>query len=188
MRLVSKSQYKRMPWKNGQGFTDEIAISPEGAVFPDEPFLWRLSAATVSKANTFSQFRGCDRWLAILQGSGLVLNGKPLQSGECVRFFGEDTVACAPIAGEVTDIGLIFDRTKVEARMEFRSLDSGANVLDLVGERHYIVCARGEFSYQEMQVFEGDTIEVMGSTAIPIQTTSEAMAIVVSICGTALVL
>lgn len=177
-----------MPWKNGQGFTDEIAISPEGAVFPDEQFLWRLSAATVSKANTFSQFRGCDRWLAILQGSGLVLNGKPLQSGECVRFFGEDTVACAPIAGEVTDIGLIFDRAKVEARMEFRSLASGVNALELVGERHYIVCARGSFTCQETHLDEGDTIEVMGSTAIPIQTTSEAMAIVVSICGTALVL
>ncbi len=183
MKLIRKSQYKRMPWKNGQGFTDEIAISPEGVVFPGEPFVWRLSAATVSAPNTFSQFLGCDRWLAILQGSGLVLNGKPLQSGECVRFSGEDTVTCAPIAGEVTDIGLIFDRAKVEARMVYRSLPSGVNVLEPTGERHYIVCARGSFICQETHIDEGDTLEVMRSIAIPITVLSDTTAIVVSICG-----
>ncbi len=105
-----------------------------------------------------------------------------------MRFSGEDPVACVPLAGEVTDLGLIFERTKVEARMESRQLALGVSVLGLVGDLHYVVCARGAFGYQELQVFEGDTIEVMGSTAIPIQTTSEAMAIVVSLCGTALVL
>lgn len=182
MKLIRKSQYKRMPWKNGQGFTDEIAISPEGATFPLEPFIWRLSAATVSTVNTFSQFPGYDRWLAILKGDGLVLNGKPLRSGECVRFAGEDAVACAPTAGEVTDIGLIFDRAKVEARMEFGQLAPGLTTLELVGDRHYVVCARGAFGYQKLQAGEGDTLEVMGSTAIPITVLSDTTAIVISIC------
>lgn len=169
MKLIRKSQYRRMPWKNGQGFTDEIAISPDGAAFPNEPFVWRLSAATISTANTFSQFPGYDRWLAILRGPGLVLDGKPLRLGECVRFAGEETFSCAPIADEVTDIGLIFDRVQIDAQMERKSFIRGQHRLELRTGFHFMICTRGRFECRGLHVETGDTLQAAATSSFAIE-------------------
>ena len=60
-----------VPWRNGGGFTREIAVH----VAADDPsrILWRVSAATVAAAGPFSMFEGIDRTLAVLEGNGLVL-------------------------------------------------------------------------------------------------------------------
>ena len=60
-----------VPWRNGGGFTREIAVS-NGA---DSPFgiLWRVSAATVAAAGPFSRFEGIDRTIVVIEGNGLVL-------------------------------------------------------------------------------------------------------------------
>jgi len=60
-----------VPWRNGGGFTREIAVS-NGA---DSPFdiLWRVSAATVAAAGPFSRFEGIDRTIVVTAGKGLVL-------------------------------------------------------------------------------------------------------------------
>ena len=60
-----------VPWRNGGGFTREIAV--DGEAHPPSGFLWRVSAATVAAAGPFSRFEGIDRTIAVLEGNGLVL-------------------------------------------------------------------------------------------------------------------
>jgi environmental stress-induced protein Ves len=75
-----------MPWKNGLGRTEQIEIFPEKSIFPGEDFLWRISSAKVQGASPFSQFPGCDRWLMVLGGQGLLLDGAPLFPEEPIHF------------------------------------------------------------------------------------------------------
>ncbi len=66
------------PWKNGAGFTREIAVGPQGAGASE--FDWRLSLAEVERAAPFSAFPGIDRCIVLLRGAGMRLRsvGKEL--------------------------------------------------------------------------------------------------------------
>jgi uncharacterized protein len=56
IRLLQPGDYRRMPWKNGQGTTTEIAVSPKDAGLEGKSFDWRVSIATVEKDCEFSRF------------------------------------------------------------------------------------------------------------------------------------
>jgi uncharacterized protein len=71
MRVIAKSSYRSMPWKNGGGETTEIIVSPLGASLDD--FDWRISMASIASDGPFSLFTGIDRTLSILAGQGLEL-------------------------------------------------------------------------------------------------------------------
>jgi len=148
-----------MPWKNGLGFTDEIAIWPEGAKFPADPFDWRLSSATVSNPGPFSVFNHCDRWLTVIEGNGLTLNDRPLFYGECRRMSGENPSHCELIDGSVIDFGLIFDRRACDAEMQFVAAEKGILSLDLgVAISGYLFLCRGKLSCESKTVHEGETV------------------------------
>jgi uncharacterized protein len=51
MRVLTPSDYKRMPWKNGGGETTEIAVFPPGASL--DAIAWRLSMASVAADGPF---------------------------------------------------------------------------------------------------------------------------------------
>ena len=69
MKHLAAAGYRRMPWKNGQGVTREIAREPaEG-----EDFLWRLSIAEVAASGDFSLFPGYDRTITLIEGAGMRL-------------------------------------------------------------------------------------------------------------------
>lgn len=67
-QLFRRRSFKRVPWKNGQGFTEEIVHSQTA------PFLWRLSIAEVNQSGPFSEFNGYQRNITALCGDGMVLN------------------------------------------------------------------------------------------------------------------
>src|SRR5258707_14720415 len=67
-RVLSPSDYRRMPWKNGGGHTHEIAAHPEGAGMA--AFAWRVSIAEIAQDGPFSSFPGVDRTLVLLAGNG----------------------------------------------------------------------------------------------------------------------
>lgn len=105
-----------MPWKNGGGVTREIAKETEG-----ERILWRLSMAEVASDCPFSSFPGLTRILTVIRGAGLVLRtpegvmtAEPMQP---VRFSGDLPVDCTRIAGNVTDLNVIFDSARIAARV-----------------------------------------------------------------------
>jgi environmental stress-induced protein Ves len=128
MAVIRSSDYKKMPWKNGLGFTAEIDRFPQG----EGPYLWRLSRAEISAAGPFSVFAGFDRWLAVVSGEGLRLNNINLVPLRPMRFSGDEAVECGLLGGSVTDLGLIFDRSKVNAEMKYFTNSKVA----LPGERY----------------------------------------------------
>lgn len=112
------------------GETAEIDRVPAG----EGAYLWRLSQAWVRCESPFSRFPGYDRWLAVWQGEGLLLNDRALPPLAPWRFKGEDEIQCRPVGGEVVDVGLIFDRARVDATM---SVVAGQVTLDRPGV-HYL--------------------------------------------------
>ncbi len=115
MRVVRSSEYRRMRWKNGQGETAEIAISPPAATVDD--FDWRISMARIEADGPFSRFPGVDRTLAVVAGSGLELavDGRQpvtLFAGSAPYPFPGDSAAYAALrAGVVTDLNVMTLRT-----------------------------------------------------------------------------
>ncbi len=70
LTTFSPDQFKTIAWKNGQGETTELAISPNGTL---ADFDWRLSIASVNENGPFSDFSGYDRQLILLNGDGIKL-------------------------------------------------------------------------------------------------------------------
>lgn len=111
-RRIEPSNYRRMPWKNGQGVTFEIARVPDR-----DDYDWRLSQAEVSQDGEFSQFPGYDRLLVVTQGEGLWIDGQRLDLLMPFQFAGDDVRTCRLVSGPVRDLGLIYDRKKFRAEM-----------------------------------------------------------------------
>ena len=107
-----------MPWKNGKGTTRELLIEPEGALFPRDPFLWRLSSAPIRESTVFSQFPGYARLLMVLTGEGLQINGTPLLPLQMLSFSGDEITEAKLASSEVLDLGLIYDPKRVRAAMK----------------------------------------------------------------------
>jgi hypothetical protein len=112
-RVLSPSDYRRMPWKNGGGHTTEIAVHPPGAGFAS--FTWRVSMADVLQDGPFSPFSGIDRTLVLLAGAGMRLtgDGEPLElrtTFEPVGFSGDRALTCNLVAGPVRDFNLMVRR------------------------------------------------------------------------------
>lgn len=67
--VLPQADYRRMRWKNGAGWTTELAQAPAG----DGGFAWRVSIAEVDADGDFSAFPGVDRSLMVLSGEGMAL-------------------------------------------------------------------------------------------------------------------
>ncbi len=70
MRIIAPENFKNVPWKNGLGYTLELAISANSTL---ANFDWRLSIATVSENGLFSDFSGYSRNLVLIDGEGISL-------------------------------------------------------------------------------------------------------------------
>ena len=64
--LLRAANRKLVPWKNGAGVTEEVAVCPSGAGYDN--FLWRLSIATISGESAFSILPGVRRLFSALEG------------------------------------------------------------------------------------------------------------------------
>jgi environmental stress-induced protein Ves len=73
VQVIRAADCPPIPWKNGGGTTQEIAVFPPGAGMDD--FLWRLRMAMVEQPGPFSAFSGIDRTLAVMEGT-LQLTGE----------------------------------------------------------------------------------------------------------------
>jgi environmental stress-induced protein Ves len=101
-----------MPWRNGRGFTLEIARAPARG----ENFLWRLSLADIDRDSEFSAYSGYRRALVLVAGNRLHLRFRgrgaccldPAKRG--TRFEGEWETQGAVPDGPCTDLSLIVRR------------------------------------------------------------------------------
>lgn len=119
IELIRADQYTKMLWKNGAGFTLEIARSQGEADFE-----WRISMADVTTSGPFSLFPNKQRIISVLDGQGMVLHvddlpAKTLNQGDIFAFHGESQVQSELVDGVIRDLNLIYDPAKFHARFQW---------------------------------------------------------------------
>ena len=123
IRKLDSSQYKRTQWKNGRGSTTEFFIFPQESSVQENNFLWRASSARVEEKGPFSIFTGYHRYLAILEGQGLILqfeDRKEIIRGNVIlKFLGGEKVESSLIDGPVVDFNFIVDEKLGSAKIHF---------------------------------------------------------------------
>jgi len=125
-RVLRATDYRRMRWKNGGGWTTELAASASADGGGD--FAWRISIAEIESDGAFSTFPGCDRYIALLDGPGMELQfdaGEPVrleQRLRFVRFAGEAKAFGRLLGGAVRDFNVMIRRDAVRAEVLHRPL------------------------------------------------------------------
>jgi len=121
-RVVPANEYRRERWRNGAGWTREIAAEPEG------DWAWRLSIAEIEQDGPFSRFPGIDREIVLLSGNGVRLrfdeggvHALEPPHGR-LRFAGEAGVHGELIDGVTQDFNLMWRRDLVDAQLWHRPL------------------------------------------------------------------
>ena len=123
-RLLRAGDYRRVRWRNGGGWTTELAAAPPGA----EAFDWRISIAEIESDGAFSVFAGCDRHIALLDGTGMQIEFErepPLRLDQRLKFFtfSGDAAAYGRLLGSpVRDFNVIVRRGAFAADVLHRPL------------------------------------------------------------------
>lgn len=109
MRILSRPDYREMPWANGKGMTVELAKAERHG-----RLLWRLSMAVVAEDGPFSIFPDIERNLTVLEGPGFRLLGEEIEI-DCqplrpVAFAGDVPVRAVTSGGVSTDFNVMTDR------------------------------------------------------------------------------
>lgn len=123
---LTPADARRVPWRNGRGVTEELAIGPAGATFEAGDFAWRVARAGVVEDGPFSAFPGFDRVLVVTEGAGLRLvhgDAPPttLPPRVAHRFRGDEPTSAALVAGPVRDLNVLARRGVCAADAEVRA-------------------------------------------------------------------
>ena len=113
-KLLTREDYVTTSWSGGT--TTQLAIAPEGAVYADRDFLWRLSSATVELDHSdFTPLPDYNRFLAVLEGEiKLKIDAQepfPLAPGRVVAFDGGVPVESW---GQCVDFNLMVRKGKAQ--------------------------------------------------------------------------
>lgn len=124
-RVIAADEYRRERWKNGLGWTREIA---RGADDDITDWSWRLSIAEIEQDAAFSRFPGIERELVLLSGNGMHL---AFDDGERVllepphgklRFSGDRALQALLIDGPTQDFNLMWKPQMIDAQLRVRPL------------------------------------------------------------------
>jgi environmental stress-induced protein Ves len=123
-RIVPANEYQRVRWKNGLGWTREIARFPDA-----DDWDWRLSIAEIERDAEFSAFPGIERELVLLSGNGVRLvfvdDGETHElhpPHERLRFAGERKLRGELLDGTTHDFNLMWRRDRLDAQLWRRPL------------------------------------------------------------------
>jgi uncharacterized protein len=143
--MIEPAAYRRMPWRNGQGMTTEIAVA-DGI---GGRFRWRLSIADVAQSGPFSNFAGYERIIAVVAGAGMrlevagrapaVLDG----ASDPFAFPGEAATSCTLLDGPIRDFNLIYDRDACRGTLDALRFTTGSFRWQLAGGIAFVYAARG---------------------------------------------
>ena len=123
LRALRAADYRRTRWKNGGGWTTELARDGD-----DADFRWRISIAEIGSDGPFSEFPGVARDLLLLEGAGLELDieGAPplrlTRRFEHAHFAGEARVQCRLLGGPTRDFNVMVRRDAVCSEVVARPL------------------------------------------------------------------
>ncbi len=144
MRIIAKSEYSGMPWKNGGGTTSEVFadyVSPG-------VFNWRVSIADVNSSGPFSNFAGYERHIMVLTGRGMDLGfggGKRMELARLrpVTFSGDSSVVGVLKDGPVQDFNLMVRRDFGVGRLVVRSLTQPSTFASEETHLIYVLASSG---------------------------------------------
>ena len=145
-RVIAPSDYRAMPWRNGQGTTTEIAVeSSEGG-----RFRWRLSIADVAQSGPFSEFPGYERVIAVAEGAGMLLtvSGREREwldpDSEPYAFSGDAETHCTLLGGPIRDFNLIYDRVRCVGTLAALRFGPARLRREIHGERAFLFALQGD--------------------------------------------
>jgi environmental stress-induced protein Ves len=102
-------------WKNDGGWTRELLAWPHA-----RDWVLRFSVADIERDGPFSAFPGVQRWIAVLEGSGISLAGQPLHPGDAPwPFDGALAPHCRLLGGATRDFNLMHRRG--QGRVDLRA-------------------------------------------------------------------
>jgi environmental stress-induced protein Ves len=121
IKIIRRSSFTAIPWKNGGGITHEaIRVPPTG-----DAFLWRVSVAQIDTSGPFSDFAGYDRKMVLLRGCGIALefgSGERCtlsSAGDWLEFDGAMSTRCELLDGPCVDLNLMISQSlRSAARIE----------------------------------------------------------------------
>lgn len=182
---LTSADVREIPWKNGRGVTEELALWPPNSAFERGDFDWRISRASVDEPGAFSAFHGFDRILVVTEGDGLVLeHGDRARRTRLRRFepyaFPGDWPTTAELTnGPVADFNVLVRRGVFRADIEVSNLGrrrvrealgadhafvhalSGGGIARVTGEEEPIELGAGE-SVWGRDLVEGDELDFAG--------------------------
>ena len=117
MKIIRKQDLTTRKWSGGT--TTELAIWPEGAVYAERDFLWRLSTAEVlDETSTFTSLPDYYRFLTTRKGNLKIRHDGgewyELTPGKITGFEGGSLTESE---GRVTDFNLMVRKDKVEGNL-----------------------------------------------------------------------
>jgi uncharacterized protein len=126
VHLVRAGERRRVPWRNGAGVTEEIAVGPEST--SGNP-LWRISVADLGETPTvFSAFDGQDRIFTVVGEHAVALEWESRRVSAApwcpVAFEGAAAPRCIP-DGATLAFNVMVDAGVADATVEF--VDVGAD-------------------------------------------------------------
>ena len=127
-RVLRHADYRRMRWKNGDGWTTELAVFPQTDDSAVAAFDWRISIAEIERDGAFSTFADCERHIALLDGVGMELRFDAAPSMrldrrlQFFRFAGEWQTQGVLLSGPVRDFNVIVRRAAASAEVWHRPL------------------------------------------------------------------
>ena len=192
IRILKSKDYLRLPWKNGQGHTNQIAISPAGSNFASGDFLWRLSTASITSAGPFSLFPQHQRILAIIQGHGIEIMHEEkkmtLPAFTAHQFSGAVSTRSELPYGPVVDFNLFWRDEQVSIQLEIITLQRGDDFLwKTNGKNNFLFLAEGRVQAGKYSMEHFDTLHGTGETRVEIQPlTMTARAISIALAGVSL--
>ncbi|MEQ1722684.1 MAG: HutD family protein [Pseudobdellovibrio sp.] len=170
-----KSEFVKMPWKNGKGITTQICIEPASAKVDKGDFLYRLSSAPIDQETEFSQFAGMNRILIPIKGAGFRLNDKAYAKYEVAQFSGNDEIYCSLLKGPVIDFGVIYDPTKVKAQARVLHLKSDMTFSLEPNKEYFITLLDGVLNYNGKALAELETLHYQNEINCELKPTNSAM-------------
>lgn len=152
MKILRRSDYASIPWKNGRGIAHQIVASPAGASY--DAFDWQVSRPAIAADGPFSSFPGLDRQFMLLTGNGLTLKIRSSNEGLAFdhpidaplapfAFRGEWDVECVLRDGPVQVFNVMTRRGRAGARLEIVAAAAARPVAKPAGETLLVYVARG---------------------------------------------
>jgi environmental stress-induced protein Ves len=164
-RVLRTADYRRMRWKNGGGWTTELAAS--ASTVESGNFDWRVSIAEIESDGAFSTFPGCDRYIALLDGPGMELQfdaAEPVRLDHrlrFVRFEGEAKTFGRLLGGAVRDFNVMVRRDCVRAEVLHRPLVGPMVFLPEAAATWFVYLVAGQAALKDvagMQLEGGESL------------------------------